>query len=671
MRRSGRTERPWKLGRPVNWTSSCGSVSPRRSPPGIERGTPITRTRHASGGLPCCGSCAWIIIVAAHAQDVRDPSDRFVPPGWQGNPWGPAVTRARAEGQLPAIVMTPAMTRWDRWGRAVLRDGDIVFRMGDARTLGGLFPFSRFLADASGSRYSHTGIVAIEDGAPVVYDCTKAGVRRQPFAVWILDNVGAFGVKRLKAEWRQAIPGVLAYCRKVFEEQVPFDYSFDLDDSALYCLEMTEKAFRSQGLALSEPVRLGDMENATRYPICIVLFLSLSPLVAGATPHPGASASTCPGTGDTGCGRRRCWRRSIRPRPIARIEDLPLPSGRIEHEWGSRDRRWHREGTPDDRQVGVAAGPHGLRLDSGSRGRRSLVPRPACVERLPWVVNRTRVLSGSIPEGREHAHDPRGDPQHPDRPGGRHLRLHLRLRQGGLVPDQRPRGVRQLPRHAGAVRRVDQVEPPGRRRLQRLPHPARLRGQVLDEVHQRRAPLLRLHHRATSRTTSRSSRATRRSRSIPAGTATRRSCRRSMRRTPAMPRSSRASAVTTPWGTPTEPPGRSDPDRTRGTPHDRALEPDRPGPGTCPPHQPGQVGAHHGRGLRAGRRRRGGAAGQHHGAQGGGEEPLLPRRRADRRDRGPGRLGQELPDAVRRLPPDRRPGPDAVRRQRGRAPDAR
>ena len=72
---------------------------------------------------------------------------------------------------------------------------------------------------------------------------------------------------------------MLAYCRKVFEQQVPFDYSFDLDDSALYCLEMTEKAFRSQGLALSEPVRLGDMENADRYPICISLFVSLSPLV--------------------------------------------------------------------------------------------------------------------------------------------------------------------------------------------------------------------------------------------------------------------------------------------------------------------------------------------------------------------------------------------------------
>ena len=99
----------------------------------------------------------------------------------------------------------------------MLHDGDIVFRMGDARTLSDLFPFSRFLAGASGSRFSHTGIVAIEDGAPVVYDCTKPSVGRIPFAVWVSDNIGAFGVKRLKAERRRAIPDLAFFHRFVRE----------------------------------------------------------------------------------------------------------------------------------------------------------------------------------------------------------------------------------------------------------------------------------------------------------------------------------------------------------------------------------------------------------------------------------------------------------------------
>ncbi len=48
---------------------------------------------------------------------------------------------------------------------------------------------------------------------------------------------------------------------------MPFDYGFHLDDAALYCVELTENAFRSQGLVLSQPVRIGDWEHLTRYPL--------------------------------------------------------------------------------------------------------------------------------------------------------------------------------------------------------------------------------------------------------------------------------------------------------------------------------------------------------------------------------------------------------------------
>ena len=51
-------------------------------------------------------------------------------------------------------------------------------------------------------------------------------------------------------------------------------------------------------------------------------------------------------------------------------------------------------------------------------------------------------------------------------------------------------------------------------------------------------------------------------------------------------------------------------------------------------------------------------------------QPVLSRRRADRRDRGPGGLGQELSAAVRRIPAHRRPAADELRRQRGAAADA-
>ena len=220
----------------------------------------------------------WMIALSAYERGAAEATDQMTPPGWAGNPWGPLATRARFAGELPPIPMSPQMTKWDQWGKKVFRDGDIVFRLGDARTMLGWFPLSYLISQATASPFSHTGIIALENGSAVVYDCSSSGIQRQPFAVWMLDCVGPLGVKRLKAEHRGRIPGVLGFCRSVFEQQVPFDYEFRMDDAKFYCMELTEKAFRSQGLALSEPVRIGDWEDLINYPLTAFAFLRLSGL---------------------------------------------------------------------------------------------------------------------------------------------------------------------------------------------------------------------------------------------------------------------------------------------------------------------------------------------------------------------------------------------------------
>jgi hypothetical protein len=225
--------------------------------------------------------CCWLMALARYERGPEEATDWMKPPAWSGNFWGPAASRARSAGRLPPLPVTPEMARLGRWGRSILREGDIVFRMGDARSLGGIFPLSLFIARATGSPFSHTGIVAIEDGSPVVYDCSSDGIQRQPFEVWMLDCVGSLGVKRLKPEHRRHIPGVIAYCRELFERQVPFDFAFRPDDSALYCLELTEKAFRSRGLALSKPVRIGDWEHLNDFPLTALTMPYTTRLVVG------------------------------------------------------------------------------------------------------------------------------------------------------------------------------------------------------------------------------------------------------------------------------------------------------------------------------------------------------------------------------------------------------
>jgi hypothetical protein len=221
----------------------------------------------------------WMIALATYEPGAAEATDWMKPPSWSGNYWGPAATRARSAGNLPPLQSNPEMDRWNRWGREVLRSGDIVFRLGDARVIRGMVPLSRFISRATGSPFSHTGVVAIEDGSPVVYDCSAAGVQRQPLEVWMLDSVRALGVKRLKPKHRERIAGVIDYCRSAFERQVPFDNSFRMEDDSLYCLELTEKAFRSQGLALSEPVRIGDWEYLASFPLTAILVPAVSGLI--------------------------------------------------------------------------------------------------------------------------------------------------------------------------------------------------------------------------------------------------------------------------------------------------------------------------------------------------------------------------------------------------------
>jgi hypothetical protein len=95
----------------------------------------------------------------------------------------------------------------------------------------------------------------------------------------MLDSVGPLGVKRLKPDYHQHIAGAVDYCRAAFERQVSFDSGFHMDDDSFYCLELTEKAFRSQGLALSEPVRIGDWDYLASFPITALLVPRISGMV--------------------------------------------------------------------------------------------------------------------------------------------------------------------------------------------------------------------------------------------------------------------------------------------------------------------------------------------------------------------------------------------------------
>ncbi|MEX0718645.1 MAG: YiiX/YebB-like N1pC/P60 family cysteine hydrolase [Planctomycetaceae bacterium] len=168
---------------------------------------------------------------------------------------------------------------WDEWAVRNLETGDIVFRMGVSRVMLGLFDVSKFSSELADSDYSHAGLVVFEEGRPWVYDaCRGHDVRRMPFSEFLMEYELAFGVKRLKPEYRVHIPGAVAYCRHVHELRVPFDEDFRLENGRLYCMELIEGAYRSSGLALSAPVRIDQFPNYHEHPTMIRLLTMYSSL---------------------------------------------------------------------------------------------------------------------------------------------------------------------------------------------------------------------------------------------------------------------------------------------------------------------------------------------------------------------------------------------------------
>ena len=223
---------------------------------------------------------AWglvAVLLGTGCQNLRDENDggpsttHMVPRSWRGNPWGPQANAARQAGLLPVAPTHPDLVGWDHWGRTYLRDGDILFRKGNARAFFGILPFSRFVAAVSDSRFSHTAIVAIEDGQPVIYDTCGTGVQRQPFGTWMVDVRAAFAVKRSREPYRDHVPAAVAFCQNAYRNQVPFDKDLQHGDDRLYCVELTQRAYASSGLDLSRPIALNHMPRYQEFPKTIAL----------------------------------------------------------------------------------------------------------------------------------------------------------------------------------------------------------------------------------------------------------------------------------------------------------------------------------------------------------------------------------------------------------------
>lgn len=137
-----------------------------------------------------------------------------------------------------------------------VRDGDIIFQTS-------LSNQSKAIQLATKSKYSHVGLVLIEDGKPVVLEAASEVVRT-PLGKWIARGKDQkYVVMRLKQADAKLNPESLnklkAEARKYRGK--PYDLYFGWSDDSIYCSEMVWKIYqRALGIELGTLRQIKDFD---------------------------------------------------------------------------------------------------------------------------------------------------------------------------------------------------------------------------------------------------------------------------------------------------------------------------------------------------------------------------------------------------------------------------
>lgn len=138
----------------------------------------------------------------------------------------------------------------------VLRDGDLIFQT----SLSGQ---SRAIQEATGSKYSHCGIIYRDGCDYFVYEAVQP-VKSTPLAQWIARGKGGhYVVKRLAGADSLLTERNIAAMRREAARFAGRDYdlTFGWSDDRLYCSELIWKIYdRALGIRLGNLQRLGDFD---------------------------------------------------------------------------------------------------------------------------------------------------------------------------------------------------------------------------------------------------------------------------------------------------------------------------------------------------------------------------------------------------------------------------
>ena len=146
-----------------------------------------------------------------------------------------------------------------------MRTGDILYRYSDARGPLGI-PFTRMVANATKSEYSHAAMLIISEGEPEVLEVNDEGTLKYRLLDWIDTCYGNnFSVYRLKDLDDEKEAKLKEQMNKFLEEDPDYDLTFSSSDK-YYCTESVIEIYkRAFDLQLDPGYYIKDIVTGWRY----------------------------------------------------------------------------------------------------------------------------------------------------------------------------------------------------------------------------------------------------------------------------------------------------------------------------------------------------------------------------------------------------------------------
>ena len=134
------------------------------------------------------------------------------------------------------------------------QNGDIIFHRSTTRQ-------SHAIAAATGSEFTHMGIIFMEDGRPFVFEAVQP-VRKTPLSDWIArGRKGHYVIKRLRDTDPLDVSKLRSEVKSFLGKD--YDWRFGWSDSRVYCSELVWKAYdRACGLQIGKLKKLADFDLA-------------------------------------------------------------------------------------------------------------------------------------------------------------------------------------------------------------------------------------------------------------------------------------------------------------------------------------------------------------------------------------------------------------------------